>query len=171
MPAELLPGVEALREMAADDAGAIFAEKNALNEYRKVFFNRELSWLAFDHRVMLEAMEKSLPLYERLRFLAIYASNLDEFYMVRLGGLVDQDQLHPFRTDSVSDLTPREQLDAIARRTSVQLKTAEKLYAQITDAMRAAGVEVLRADVASGAEGAERSDDITMLVQEYLGKQ
>ena len=154
MPAELLPGVEALREMAADDAGAIFAEKNALNEYRKVFFNRELSWLAFDHRVMLEAMEKSLPLYERLRFLAIYASNLDEFYMVRVGGLVDQDQLHPFRTDSVSDLTPREQLDAIARRTSVQLKTAEKLYAQITDAMRAAGVEVLRADTKDPVDAA-----------------
>ena len=144
MAGELLPGVEALREMAADDAGAIFAEKSALNEYRRVFFDRELSWLAFDHRVMLEAMEKSLPLYERLRFLAIWASNLDEFYMVRVGGLVDLDALHPFKADLVSDLTPREQLEAIARRTLQQIKSAEKLYAQITDAMRAAGVELLR---------------------------
>ena len=154
MAGELLPGVEALREMAADDAGAIFAEKSALNEYRRVFFDRELSWLAFDHRVMLEAMEKSLPLYERLRFLAIWASNLDEFYMVRVGGLVDLDALHPFKADLVSDLTPREQLEAIARRTLQQIKSAEKLYAQITDAMRAAGVELLRADTQDPVDAA-----------------
>ena len=115
MPTYDLPGVEALREMAEDDAGSIFAQKSELDAYRPVFLDRELSWLAFDHRVMLEAAERALPLYERLRFLAIYASNMDEFYMVRVGGLVDQDQLHPFRTDSVSDLTPREQLIIIRR--------------------------------------------------------
>ena len=149
-----LPGVEALREMAAEDAGAIFAEKTALDDCRRVFLDRELSWLAFDHRVMLEAAEKALPLYERLRFLAIYASNLDEFYMVRVGGLVDADQLRPFKADIVSGKTPRERLDAIARRTAAQLKSAEPLYAKITSAMRDAGVEILRADLTDPVDAA-----------------
>ena len=147
MPKQALPGADALREMAAQDTGAIFAEKTELDRLRGVFLDRELSWLAFDHRVMLEAAEKQLPLYERLRFLAIWASNLDEFYMVRVGGLVEKDQLHPFRTDVISGMTPREQLDAITRTVEAQLRRAEKLYAQITDAMRADGVELLRADL------------------------
>lgn len=154
MPSYELPGVEALREMAADDAGSIFAPKGELDECRAVFFDRELSWLAFDHRVMLEAAEQKLPLYERLKFLAIWASNLDEFFMVRVGGLVDQDQLRPFKADLVSGLTPRERLDLIARRTTVQLPSAEKLYTQITDAMRDAGVEILRADLTDPVDAA-----------------
>ena len=154
MPTYDLPGVEALREMAADDNGMIFAEKQALDDCRKVFLDRELSWLAFDHRVMLEAADKSLPPYERLRFLAIYASNLDEFYMVRVGSLIDRDQLHPFRTDVVSGMTPRECLDAIARRTAAQLGSAEKLYAQVTDALRVAGVDILRADLTDPVDDA-----------------
>ena len=154
MPTYDLPGVEALREMAAEDSGAIFGEKSALDDCRRVFLDRELSWLAFDHRVMLEAAEKALPLYERLRFLAIWASNLDEFYMVRVGGLVDADQIHPFKADVVSGMTPRERLDAIARRTSAQLPHAEKLYAQITAAMRGAGVELLRADLTDPVDAA-----------------
>ena len=154
MPNYDLPGVEALREMAEDDAGSIFAQKSELDAYRPVFLDRELSWLAFDHRVMLEAAERALPLYERLRFLAIYASNMDEFYMVRVGGLVDRDQLHPFRTDLVSGLTPRERLEAIGRKTAAQLQSAEKLYAQITGAMQDAGVEILKADLTAPVDAA-----------------
>ncbi|MDY6299333.1 MAG: phospholipase D-like domain-containing protein, partial [Selenomonadaceae bacterium] len=154
MPNYDLPGVEALREMAADDSGSIFAPKSELDDFRQVFLDRELSWLAFDHRVMLEAAERRLPLYERLRFLAIWASNLDEFYMVRVGGLVDRDQLQPFKADIVSGLTPRERLEAIGRRTSAQLKSAEKLYAQITADMRGAGVEILQADLTDPVDAA-----------------
>ena len=58
MPNYDLPGVEALREMAADDSGSIFAPKSELDDFRQVFLDRELSWLAFDHRVMLEAAER-----------------------------------------------------------------------------------------------------------------
>src|SRR5574338_1243312 len=72
------------------------------------FFNRELSWLEFNQRVLDEALDESLPLLERLKFLAITASNLDEFFMVRVGGLrllVDQKITAP----DPSGMTPAEQ--------------------------------------------------------------
>jgi polyphosphate kinase len=76
------------------------------------FFNRELSWLDFNHRVLELAQDTQMPLLERVRFLAIFASNLDEFFMKRVGGL--QRQQHAGVTEpSLDGLTPREQLDAI----------------------------------------------------------
>ena len=73
------------------------------------FVNRELSWLQFNRRVLAEAADETLPVYERLKFLSIYCSNLDEFYMVRVGGLLDRALLQPWHTETVTGLTPREQ--------------------------------------------------------------
>lgn len=75
--------------------------------------NRELSWLKFDKRVLEEAMDKSVPLIERLKFLAIFSNNLDEFFMVRVGSLHDMSLMAPNETDSKSGLTPAEQLKEI----------------------------------------------------------
>ena len=139
--------------MAEEDTHGHFdAPKSAPEE--TLFLNRELSWLAFNRRVLMEAAETKLPAFERLRFLSIYGTNLDEFYMVRVGGLVDLDQLHPFKADVVSGMTPRERLDAISRRTAAQLKSAEPLYRQITAAMRDAGVELLKADLTDPVDAA-----------------
>ena len=79
-----------------------------------------MSWLQFNRRVLAEAADETLPGYERLKFLSIYCSNLDEFYMVRVGGLLDRALLQPWHTETITGLTPREQLRAIYDETARQ---------------------------------------------------
>lgn len=78
----------------------------------KYYTNRELSWILFDHRVLSEARDKSIPLFERLKFLSITASNLDEFFMVRVASLKDMVNAGYEKKD-ISGMTPRQQLDAL----------------------------------------------------------
>ena len=80
------------------------------------FVNRELSWLEFNYRVLSEARDKSLPLFERLKFLSITASNLDEFYMVRVASLKDMVHAKYMKQD-IAGMTAQEQLDAISIKT------------------------------------------------------
>lgn len=87
---------------------------NNLNN-REYYNNRELSWLMFNYRVLEESMDKSNPLLERLKFLAITASNLDEFYMVRVGGLKDQEFVEYNIPENKTQLTPHEQLAEISK--------------------------------------------------------
>ena len=76
--------------------------------------NRELSWLAFNERVLSEARDKSIPLFERLKFLSITASNLDEFFMIRVASL--KDMVHAkYTKKDIAGLTPQEQLDEIIK--------------------------------------------------------
>ena len=77
--------------------------------------NRELSWLKFNKRVLEEATDINTPLLERLSFSSIYQSNLDEFFMVRVGSLSDAAKNDPDRRDSKTGLTPAQQLDAVVR--------------------------------------------------------
>ena len=78
--------------------------------------NRELSWLKFDGRVLGEAKDKSIPLLERLKFVSITSSNLDEFYMVRVASL--KDMVHAdYRKKDIAGMTPSEQLSAINEKT------------------------------------------------------
>ena len=79
------------------------------------FRNRELSWLAFDERVLSEARDKSIPLFERLKFLSITASNLDEFFMIRVASL--KDMVHAgYTKKDLAGMTPREQIEEITRK-------------------------------------------------------
>src|SRR5271165_1357140 len=78
-----------------------------------LYFNRELSWLEFNDRVLEEARDPSVPLLERLKFLAIFSSNLDEFFMVRVGGLQEKVQARIERGSGADRMPPAEQLDRI----------------------------------------------------------
>ena len=75
--------------------------------------NRELSWLRFNRRVLEESADETVPVLERLKFIAIFASNLDEFFMVRVGSLVDLSAVSPDEVDNKTGQTPGQQLKAI----------------------------------------------------------
>src|SRR5438552_8477635 len=85
---------------------------DAPTSYNSLFFNRELSWLAFNARVLHKALDTRVPLLERVKFLSIFSANLDEFYMVRIAGLRRQVAAGVVQTPP-DGLTPQEQLDAI----------------------------------------------------------
>src|SRR5260221_10317941 len=115
------------------------------------FINRELSWLAFNMRVLEEASKKRHPLLERVRFLSISADNLDEFYMVRVAGLVDMLQT---RSTLLSDdgMTPAEQLVAIRERASTLMARQQDVWAALQDELREAGIAVLEPGELTEAE-------------------
>ena len=90
--------------------------------------NRELSWLAFNERVLEEAEDETNPLLERLKFLAIFSSNLDEFFMVRVAGLQDQVRADFHKPENKSGLTPKEQLTKIAQKTQALVKRQMEVF-------------------------------------------
>ncbi len=75
--------------------------------------NREVSWLRFDDRVLDEAFDETVPLFERIKFCAIFQSNMDEWFMIRIGGLSDLAELKHQPADNKSDETPAEQLESV----------------------------------------------------------
>ena len=106
------------------------------------YFNRELSWLAFNRRVLEEACNPAHPLLERLRFLSISGSNLDEFFMVRVAGLKGQ-QLLEVEARSADGLTPTQQLVAITETADKLLMDQEKVWRDIRHALADSGIQVL----------------------------
>lgn len=102
--------------------------------------NRELSWLRFNQRVLEEAQDLSVPLLERMKFVAIFTSNLDEFFMIRVGSLYDMASLGDKSVDCRSGMTPQEQLDAIYSAVAPLYKERDKTYGEIKKQLSPYGV-------------------------------
>ena len=108
-----------------------------------LFINRELSWLSFNERVLLEAADASVPLLERLKFLMIYQSNLEEFYRVRIGILTHRTLLTPDKRDPVSGMLAEETIQEVLRITREQQSLVESVWKAIRSELKRNNVEVL----------------------------
>ena len=127
------------------------------------YVNRELSWLEFNYRVLSEARDKTLPLFERLKFLSITASNLDEFYMVRVASL--KDMVHAkYTKPDIAGLTPQEQLDQISEKTHQLVDMQYSTYNRsLLPTLKANGLRVI-------TEHEELSEDEAAFADEYFKK-
>ena len=112
-------------------------ENSFLTSYTQ---NRELSWLRFDKRVLDEADDSKVPLVERLKFVEIFTSNLDEFFMVRVGSLLNLEAMDPKKRDNKSMMTAREQLNAIFEKTRELYKERDRLFSYLRRKLMERGI-------------------------------
>ena len=103
--------------------------------------NRELSWLRFDDRVLDEAFDRTVPLFERLKFVSIFESNLDEFFMIRVGGLSDLATLKHQPRENKTGLTPAEQIDRIFRELPALTRRASQAFRDLESQLADVGIE------------------------------
>ena len=106
--------------------------------------NRELSWLKFNERVLEEAENPSVPLCERLTFMSIYQTNMDEFFMVRVGSLFDQTLLQKEIRENKTGMTSQEQVDAILKQTRKTDCRKEAVYDELMECIAKEGIQILR---------------------------
>lgn len=121
---------------------------------KKCYTNRELSWLQFNERVLNEAGNPRVPLAERLSFAAIYQSNLDEFFMVRVGTLMVQMHSKDDTRDNKTNMTSQEQVEAILKRTAELEKKKGKIYEQLLGELEPHGVRIINFNKLSNDEAA-----------------
>lgn len=134
----------------------------------KFYDNRELSWLKFNARVLEEAFDEETPLFERLRFVQIFCSNLDEFFMIRVGSLHDKMLFDSKDTENKTNMTAKEQLVEIAKRVKQLLPVKDDAYSAIMDGLKDYGVEHLAVKDLSPEEDAYFRAFFTREIQPLL---
>ena len=115
-------------------------QKNTSKQYRYTQ-NRELSWLRFNQRVLEESADPTVPALERLKFVSIFSSNLDEFFMVRVGSLFDLARMTPDETDNKTGQTPAEQLHHIYRAVPGLLAMKEQICTAVMEQLAQSGIQ------------------------------
>ena len=141
----------------------------------KIYMNRELSWLKFNERVLEEAENQEVPLCERLTFASIYQSNLDEFFMVRVGSLYDQTLLDKKICENKTGMTSQEQIDAILKQTKLINKRKEAVYEELMARVTEQGIRILRfneldEDGARYLEGYFKSEIAPLISPTVIGR-
>ena len=141
----------------------------------KIYMNRELSWLKFNERVLEEAEHPEVPLCERLTFASIYQSNLDEFFMVRVGSLYDQTLLDKKICENKTGMTSQEQIDAILKQTKLINKRKEAVYEELMARVAEQGIRILRfneldEDGACYLEGYFKSEIAPLISPTVIGR-
>ena len=127
--------------------------KNKAQKAEPYMMNRELSWLKFNERVLNESGNPRVPLAERLTFASIYQSNLDEFYMVRVGTLMDQMESSEEIRENKTNMTSREQVKAILEATRILDKKKDMIYEQLMGELEPQGIRIINFNRLSGEEG------------------
>ena len=118
-------------------------KKQDKEELKSKYINRELSWLKFNERVLLEAQNIENPLYERVKFLSIAGSNLDEFFMVRVAGLYSQIK-QEVESLSSDGLTPDEQMNEVVIETKTLLNKQNKIYKDLISQLQKVNIRLTR---------------------------
>ena len=120
-----------------------------------IYLNRELSWLKFNERVLEEAESREVPLCERLTFVSIYQSNLDEFFMVRVGSLMDQMLLSKNLRDNKTQMTAEEQIKAIGKTVTRLNRRKDAVYAELMEHLEGYGVRLVNFQKLGSRESGE----------------
>ncbi len=127
-----------------------------------LFINRELSWLEFNKRVLYQALDEATPILERLGFVSIYGSNLDEFFMIRIGSLSDQMIAIPNKTDDKTGQTAQQQIQAVWKWLNSHEKEVEKAIKKVLGKLPQIGINILQMD------NLEKVDEL--LTRDYFNK-